>query len=490
MSSTEKKLLNELRTGLDTAGILPGESLCVAYSGGPDSTALFSLLVTLRKEYGYCLNAVHVEHGIRDREEREREVLLVLKTADRFKVPLFMQCLPSGLLKRETQAFGGLEGAARRRRYAFLERIRHITGSRFIVLAHTADDRVETLLMRFFQGSGPEGLTGMKPVEAALLRPMLQISKATVLEYMEITGLEFSIDSTNESSDYLRNALRLELIPTVTRMFPSFQRSLGVLSDKMSVVLEALESAVPPDPEFLRSGNRARYDHELFFSLPLYHRISLIYSLYNKWYPERRDRLPYAFLRELCDRASNDPKHLYGVGHGMKMEKRGSELFWERAVVPFRKKSYLRVVQSGIYEVGNSLRYRVFSGDHGNRGTTPGPGTGVVIITDADNLPCVIRSPRRGDAILLPSGPRKISSLQKALDRPDGEEMETAIIEDRRGILAVVLATCGDLTVLTGVHAVEPVHGGTKYRLDFGADGSAGNGSRREYPELSEYKRE
>lgn len=489
MSSTEKKLLNELRTGLNQAEIKIGESLCVAYSGGPDSTALLSLLVTLKSEYGYRLHAVYVEHGIRGREERQREIRLVLETADRLNVPLFIQCLPPGFLQREARIYGGLEGAARRWRYAFLEGVRDLTGGRFVALAHTADDRAETLLIRIFQGSGPEGLTGMRPVEAGLFRPMLQIKKAAVLEYLDETGLDFSIDSTNESPDYLRNALRNELVPTAARLFPSFQGSLELLSEKMSTALEALEAASPPDPVFLGSGDRAKYDHELFFRLPLYYRISMIYRLYNKWYPDRRDRLPYTFLRELCGGASEAGQHLYGAGHGLKMEKRGSELFWKRDVVPFRKKSYLRVVKSGIYEVGNSLRYRVFSEDHAKRGADSGPDTGIVIMTGADYLPCVVRSSRRGDIILLPSGPRRISALQKALDVPGGEETETAIIEDRRGILALVLSA-GDLTVLTGVHAVEPVPGGTKYRLDFGVDGFAGNGSRRDHPELSEYKRE
>jgi tRNA(Ile)-lysidine synthase len=468
MSSTEKILLNEVRSALNEAGILSGETICVAYSGGPDSTALLHLFVRLGGEYGYRLTAVHVDHGIRSREEREGELRHVLRTAAWTGVPLFLRFLPQGFLEGETGDRGGLEAAARIRRYEFLERVRQVVGARFVALAHTADDRVETLVMRIFQGSGPEGLTGMRQVDTPLLRPLLNISKETILAYLEEMKLPFSRDTTNDSLDYLRNAVRHELLPSAVKIFPALNRSLEYFAEKMRAAVEALEVHAPPEPEFLQEGNAARYDHELFFRLPLYYRMSLVYKLYNRWYPERRDRLPYAFLRGLCGGPSEDQRHLYGSGHGVRMEKKGRELFWERAVVPFIKKSYLRVVKSGIFRIGNSLRYRVFSEDQWPAAGFPQTPGSVLVVTGKDFLPCVVRSCRRGDFIPLPSGTRRLCDLWKSLNVPSEEERECVVVEDRRGVLAAVQYNTG-ITVLTGVHAMEPVHGGIKFRIDFGA---------------------
>src|SRR6056297_1287246 len=182
MSSIEKTLLEKTRVQLEQLHLRKGDSLCVGFSGGPDSTALLLLLNSLRGKIGFFLHVVYMEHGIRDKGEREGEMRHVVLTVNRMGLPLYTQCLPAGLLVEESAYYGGLEAAARNRRFQFFEKIRQCTGSLTVALAHTQDDQVETLLMRVFQGAGVEGLTGMKTLEGPVFRPLLETKKERILE--------------------------------------------------------------------------------------------------------------------------------------------------------------------------------------------------------------------------------------------------------------------------------------------------------------------
>ena len=132
---------------------------------------------------------------------------------------------------------GGLEQAARRERYAFLNRVRRETGAAAIAVAHTRDDQAETLLLRLLRGAGATGLGGMRPRAGRIVRPLLDVSREEVIAHLADRGLDWREDPTNADMAHLRNRVRHELLPYLEARFnPALRRVLartaGLLADE------------------------------------------------------------------------------------------------------------------------------------------------------------------------------------------------------------------------------------------------------------------
>jgi len=438
MISTEETIQKATEEILQAAGIIPGKKVCVAYSGGPDSTVLLLTLSTLARKIGFSVCAAHVEHGLRPRIERMREVAVLVKVCADLCVPLYMLCLPNGYLRNKSGKYGGTEGAARKHRYDFLQRVSRCTGSEYIATGHTRDDQTETLIMRFFQGSGPEGLTGMRSFDPPLLRPLIGFRKQEILQYLKDSRFPHSIDSTNNSTEYLRNSVRHTILPIIRDVFPHLDTSLGFLATKMDNALEALRGFQLQEIQWDKSKLTGTYKHDLFFRYPLHFRIQLIYELYNILYPEAAKRLPYRFLLFLCASPSKKINHVYGQGHGVLMEKRGDTLFWRRVVVQNAKKSYLYRIKEGLFFIDDTVKILVHA-DFGNDVDEKRERL-LTVQSSPENMPCVMRSRREGDRILQKGGTRKVKDLLDSSKQSVDGSYHATIIEDRRGILAVVFS--------------------------------------------------
>ena len=463
MNSIEETIRKAIESQLAAAGVDAGEGVCVAYSGGPDSTLLLSELQVFASRLGFRVYAVHVEHGLRPDRERMRELAMVSAMCSRLCIPLFILCLPPGFLHKNTRAAGGLEAAAREVRYDFFHRVARFTESRFIATGHTKDDQTETLIMRFFQGTGPDGLTGIKPYDPPLLRPMLTISKEDVYAYLERKHMPYSIDSTNSSVDYLRNGIRHDIVPQVRKVFPGVDNALQRLSEKMSAAQEVLQGLRVEAVQRTEGAQEASCPHDLFFKLPLYLRENIIYTLYNEWFPGTHARLPYRFVQFIISSPVEKKHHTYGEGHGLIMEKVGPTLFW-RKVVPMIKKSYLYMVKPGSLTIDDTLEILVHRVD--TERTKQEGNRSVHIWSAAEHLPCVIRSPREGDRLGLKTGDKKVKDLIENRKGPRDWSRRTFIIEDRRGILAVVCAG-KDVKYYTSCIVNDSPESSVCYRIDF-----------------------
>jgi len=186
------------------------DAVLVALSGGPDSSALLHALLLLAPRLQLRVQAAHVHHGIRgasaDRDaEAARALASRLGVAFRridVDVPAYARA--HGL---------SLETAARQLRLEALERVAREEGCRRVALGHTADDQAETVLMWVLRGTGPAGLAGIPPVRGVFVRPLLGVWRHEVLAYCQAAGLEPVEDETNRSRRFLRNRIRLEVLP-------------------------------------------------------------------------------------------------------------------------------------------------------------------------------------------------------------------------------------------------------------------------------------
>lgn len=233
-------LLEHLSDTLHRLGILQaGRRLVIAFSGGPDSTALLWGLQRVTGGSGVELFAVHVDHAL-DEDSRRRAVGAE-RICRALEVPFSQTRRPF-----ETRtAYASREADARRFRYRALERQRQHLDADYILTAHHADDQIETLLIRLLYGSGIEGLSGIAEQRGPLLRPLLGLRKQVLLRALRQAGLEPVRDPTNFHLHGVRNRIRHLLLPHLFAEDPELGRRLLDLSQTVAVFRSLLQKRLP-----------------------------------------------------------------------------------------------------------------------------------------------------------------------------------------------------------------------------------------------------
>jgi tRNA(Ile)-lysidine synthetase-like protein len=184
----------------------------VAVSGGADSTALLVALASIAREHGLSLHAAHLHHGLRGREaDADRRFVRVL--CARLGVPLTTARRDGRALMRRGGAAG--EAGLRAIRREWLSAVARRAGAAGIATAHTADDQLETLLMRLARGTGLAGAAGMRPRQGAWLKPLLAVTRAEVEQDLRRHGLAWREDASNAAPGYLRNRIRHIAVPAL-----------------------------------------------------------------------------------------------------------------------------------------------------------------------------------------------------------------------------------------------------------------------------------
>jgi tRNA(Ile)-lysidine synthase len=223
-----KKVLEFFRTYNPTE---EKNTILVAVSGGPDSVCLFHLLYQLRDRLKIMMHVVHLDHQLRGKESGA-DAEFVRQLALRFEIP-------ATIGTRDVQQYReakrlSLEEAAREVRYEFFVETAQKLNAGAVVLGHTRDDNVETILMHLIRGTGTRGLRGLMPVtewhtktsRLKLLRPLLNISRRETQEYCRENHFDTRTDSSNLSPSFFRNRVRLELLPLMQSYNPRFDDAL------------------------------------------------------------------------------------------------------------------------------------------------------------------------------------------------------------------------------------------------------------------------
>jgi tRNA(Ile)-lysidine synthase len=211
MEISAENLIGAVRRTVTQSGIFtPGETIVVAVSGGPDSTALLHALATLSVEWNVCLVGAHLNHGFRG-AEAEGDAEYVRALCDRLGIPCYCEFVDVPALRQRRHL--SAQAAAREVRHAFLRRVAAEVGATRIALGHNRDDRIETVLLNILRGSGLDGLVGLVASEPPLIRPLLDVSRAEIEAYCALHSLHPRHDSSNSKTDYRRNRVRAELLP-------------------------------------------------------------------------------------------------------------------------------------------------------------------------------------------------------------------------------------------------------------------------------------
>lgn len=192
------------------------DKVIVACSGGPDSVALLHLLNQIKENYDLKLIVAHINHKLRGQESDEDE-RFVKRLAQELKLNFHTRSFDVAKIARRKKL--SIEEAAREVRYQYLDKLAQRLKASKIALGHNADDQAETVLMRLIRGTGALGLTGMSIVRGKIIRPLLQIKREEIEEFLKEQNLDFRIDSSNLRQDYLRNRIRLKLLPHLKRNY-------------------------------------------------------------------------------------------------------------------------------------------------------------------------------------------------------------------------------------------------------------------------------
>ena len=215
---------------------LEGRSIAVACSGGVDSITLAHALHQLADRARLRVSIVHVNHSLRGAQSDADEAFV-----REFAASLALPCAaervdPRALVQgaASSRSRPTVQEAARRLRAAALRRLAAQLGADRVATAHTADDQAETVMLRLLRGSGPEGLGGIpeQSPDGTLVRPLLRVSRADVLDHAQCHGLDWREDPSNTDPHYARARLRADWMPGLARHFnPNLLRAIGDLAE-------------------------------------------------------------------------------------------------------------------------------------------------------------------------------------------------------------------------------------------------------------------
>lgn len=201
-------------------GLLSRDGLhIVALSGGADSVALLLILHRL----GYRIEAAHCNFHLRG-EESNRDEAFVKSLCHEYNIPLHLIHFDTDIYASFHQV--SIEMAARELRYRYFEQLCQDIGAETVCVAHHRDDAVETLLMNLLRGSGIHGLTGIRPKNGHIVRPLLCLSRQEVETFLQETGQRYVNDSTNFVDDVVRNKVRLNVLPLLKAINPNASENL------------------------------------------------------------------------------------------------------------------------------------------------------------------------------------------------------------------------------------------------------------------------
>ncbi|MFW6104314.1 MAG: tRNA lysidine(34) synthetase TilS [Candidatus Bipolaricaulota bacterium] len=257
--------------------------ILVALSGGADSTALLNSLLELKEEFNLELSIAHLDHGLRGRESKKDASFVRSKARE--------LGLRASIDKREVNRVVdgenlSLEEAAREVRYEFLSEIADEQGVDYVALGHNRNDQAETVLMNIIRGAGLRGLGGMQEVKGRYIRPLLNLKRDEIKNYIEARGLDYRRDKTNKNTDFLRNRIRHELIPELEDNYnPKVVENLtrmAELAKEAHSFIEDRADDVSRDIRITKKIDGTCFDRAKFSALNTYLQKAVIRKLISK----------------------------------------------------------------------------------------------------------------------------------------------------------------------------------------------------------------
>lgn len=440
-------------------------------SGGLDSAVLlYALAKSLpAQQFGGELRVCHLDHGIRTaraaEEDRRSVGALVARLQQElaesaapehspagpegtFRIVLEADEVPRGLIARRASREGGLEAAARKLRYTFFRRVAEETGAPLLFLAHHEDDQLETLLMRVLSGADPARLAAIparRPLwedgSCHLLRPLLAVPRSALEAAARAWELPISEDETNEEEGALRNRIRRRALPLLEELLPDVRPRLAATRRRAGYLAEFLAQElrdVPWERRDEEGGTVLKISREELAARAPYLRLQILTSAFAEVSPETGAAVSERFLRPFLvadlATAGEFQAHAYGVSVSL------SSQTLTLSPRPPREETAGYLLVAG--EADAPVAGVSVSGRNGRHSYA------VHLAGDALLPPILLRSRLPGDELRRASGHRTVKRVLIDIGVPREQRMTVPVIEDRRGVLALLGSAVGCEDVL------------------------------------------
>lgn len=192
------------------------DTIVVGFSGGPDSVFLVEMLKKIQCFFNFKIYLVHINHLLRG-EDADSDEHFSFEYAKKNHLEIFIKRIPVKEIAKEVGKT--LEEVGREERYKFFSEIYEKVCATKIATAHNKDDQIETFLFRLIRGASLQGLEGIKIKNNNIIRPISEIYKKDILEYLNKNEIQYKIDKTNFENEFTRNSIRLDLIPFIEERY-------------------------------------------------------------------------------------------------------------------------------------------------------------------------------------------------------------------------------------------------------------------------------
>jgi tRNA(Ile)-lysidine synthase len=426
-----------VRVFLDTLrDSLRGATVIAAVSGGSDSVAMLVLLHRAAPRYGYSLRAVTVNHMIRLELESAGDAEFAAVTCASLvpPVPCRVERVEPGEIARLSLERGrGIEDAARCARYSILERCAREDGASIVMTGHTANDQAETRLMRFLQGASGSSLAGFEPSSSRaavrFVKPLLACAHDELRAFLAGEGIAWREDSTNADDRFLRNRVRLRVVPVLDRHFPGWKTGLESGAERQRLDEDLARSLVNVEWRVVQGGIECRAGP--FFAMHpavrlrfLRDGLNLLSSLSGTSMPRR---VSGGYLMEIARMPALDEARKCASGLAFSVS--GDRVFWRSDIVHTAKTGYLVYIrETGTYRFPfGALRV---TGDR-SRSFIDGR-------IGPFSLPITVRTRLAGDSVRAADGRhKKLKKLMNDWSVPESGRNRVPLVERDGEIIAV-----------------------------------------------------
>jgi tRNA(Ile)-lysidine synthase len=303
--------------------ITPGSKIVIGLSGGPDSVFLLHFFHAIKNHYNLSLIAAHLNHEWRAEAGKDEQFCSAL--AQSLGITFASQKISE--LGLALKFNGSKEEIGRKARRHFLERVKSEYDAHVIALGHHAQDQQETFFIRLMRGSSLSGLTAMKPRDGNYIRPLLKTNKKDIISYLKEHNIEYLIDPSNESDEYLRNRIRKKVVPALaevdSRFDQNFQNTLDRLQETESFLIQLTTGTLSKTSK--TENHILKIDISQLLSL----HSELRYRVIMQWLINQKVKFPasQAFLDELMRFVQSSEKKEHLMNDNWKLVKK-ENLAW------------------------------------------------------------------------------------------------------------------------------------------------------------------
>lgn len=353
----------------------------VALSGGADSVALACVL----QDLGYKIEAAHCNFCLRGAES-ERDEAFVTDFCQRRKIVLHRRCFSTHAYAHEHHV--SIEMAARTLRYDFFEQLLQERDLDCVAVAHHREDNTETVLLNLLRGTGIRGLRGIQYRNGKVVRPLLDVSRQEIEDYLAECHQDYVTDSTNLQDEVQRNKIRLNVMPRMREIYPNADESIHQGARRLSDAFRIYEYGMDLLMQQVVHGNRILLEELNRTPAPE----TVLYEILN-----RMDFNP-AQVAAIYEQQGGESGKVYESATHRLLRDREALVFEKKAVRPARLEKVLPL--EGIMRVTDDVTFLISRSSYNSGGPLPREKNVICMDLDKVEFPLVVRTPQTGDRFM------------------------------------------------------------------------------------------